>query len=292
MSYITAIDVSLNEGQEEMLRGNGYIQNPVNLEKRSSANPIYLWYKRGSSPGITRVQLSLYDAMTKGLKQAGYQMIDKDLNSRSGGTAIYLWYCCDSTGFDAPIVDFFLSTEPQEEAQLFRLGWERLACNLNRKSSGSRIYLWVKRERPMYLCDIKATKGFDADAELFNNSYIRIDENTNRGAGGPQVFIWYRQKADSSKAITDLQVSTNHSEYQRFEHSGYSLVDQDLNVGTGGDQINLWYKRDGHQAPIKTATLIIGRTYLLPYQRAGVKVIDKSLNTGNDGPKHYLSFYQ
>ncbi|XP_061592962.1 uncharacterized protein LOC133457675 [Cololabis saira] len=290
MSYITAIDVSLNEGEEEMLRGNGYIQIPVNTNIGNSGDKVYLWYMRGSSQGVTRVQLSFNDAMTKGLIEAGYQKIDKDLNAKTGGDQINLWYC--TVPNEVPIVDLFIATEAGDEAQLFRLGWERLACNLNRKAGGKRIYLWVKREKTMYLCDIMATKGFEKDQQLFKKGFIRIDETTNRAAGGPFIFIWYLQKADSHEAITDLQVSTTKEEVDFWKNNSYSLVDQDLNEGTDGNQINLWYKRKESSDPIKTATLIVKKFSALSYSRAGVQIIYRNLNQGNEGALEYLCFYQ
>ncbi|KAM4577539.1 uncharacterized protein PAE49_007302 [Odontesthes bonariensis] len=291
---IIEIKVSMNVNEEEQLRKQGFTPNPVNLNKRAGGNKIYVWYKRGSGAPITRIQVSYDEAMTGSLKTNRYIRVNGNLNAGTGGDGIYLWYTTGSSEYDIPIVDLFVSTEPQEESQLFQFDWERLSCNLNRKAGGSRIYLWVRREKPAYICDITATANFKEDHLLIQQGYIRVDENTNRGAGGKKVFIWYRQHPDRQKALTDLQISTNTSEMEKWQRKNYKRVDQDLNEGTTGPPVYLFYCKTGSNCgqPIKTASLIIGKTYSLPYERAGIQVIQENLNTGNDGAKLYLCFYQ
>ncbi|KAM9738176.1 uncharacterized protein ACNS7B_013607 [Menidia menidia] len=289
---ITDIKVSLNEAEEDQLRKEGFLQNPVNLNKRAGGDKIYLWYSTGSGSPITRIQISYSVDMSASLERAGYIKVDKDLNAGTGGDAIYLWYYKGSSEYDIPIVDLFVSSEPQEESQLFLFSWERLACNLNRRSSGLRIYLWVRKEKTAYISDITATADFQGDDELIKSGYVRLDENTNRGAGGKRVFIWYRQTTDSNRALTDLQISTSRHESEELARKHYKQVDQDLNEGAGGVKVFLWFKKQAGSDPIKTATLVIGRIYVLPYERAGVQAIEKSLNSGNDGAQVYLCFYQ
>ncbi|KAM4575687.1 uncharacterized protein PAE49_006116 [Odontesthes bonariensis] len=291
---IIEIKVSMNVAEEEQLRKQGFTQNPVNLNIGTSGFNIYLWYKRGSGAPITRIQVSYDEAMTGSLKTNRYMKVKGDLNAGSGGDGIYLWYTTGSSEYDIPIVDLFVSTEREVESQLFQFDWERLSCNLNRKAGGSKIHLWVKREKPAYICDITATANFKGDHLLIQQGYIRVDENTNRAAGGKKVFIWYRQHPDRQKALTDLQISTNTSEMEKWQRKNYKRVDQDLNEGTSGPPVYLFYCKTGSNCgqPIKTASLLIKKIGLASYEKAGVQVIQESLNTGNDGAPEFLCFYQ
>ncbi|KAK5623500.1 hypothetical protein CRENBAI_013435 [Crenichthys baileyi] len=287
--YITEIDISLNKSDEEHLKSNGFIQNPVNLNKESPGGKIFMWYKKGKCPGITRIQFTFNDHMSEGLAQAGYTQIKKDLNEGTGGDNINLWYYKGSTAHDIPVIDLFISTEREDEAQLFCLGWEKLGCDMNQGNGGCRIYLWVKRNHPVYINDISATADFHQDAVLFKEGYTRLDENTNRGAGGASVFIWYRLAINSQNAVRDLKISDNCN-----PPSNYKKVNQDLNQGTGGTPLFLYYtkEQDHKSRPIETISLIVKRIGCNPYRKAGVKVIDRNLNEGNEGVEEFLSFYQ
>jgi len=291
---ITDIKVSLNEAEEEQLLREGFTPNPVNLNKRAGGDKVHIWYKRGSGAAITKIQVSFNDDMIGSLMTNRYMKVDGDLNAGTGGDSIYLWYAGGCSEYDIPIVDLFVSTEPQGESQLFQFGWERLSCNLNRRSSGSRIYLWVRKEKPAYICDITATADFKEDFILIQQGYIRVDESTNRAAGGKKVFIWYRQHPDSQKALTDLQISTNPSEMEKWQRKHYEQVDQDLNDGTTGPPVYLFYSKNQSKSnpPIKTATLLVKKIGLASYEKAGVQVIQENLNIGNDGAAEFLCFYQ
>ena len=124
---------------------------------------------------------------------------------------------------------------------MLRNGWERLTCDLNRKSGGKWIHVWVKRERQTFVCDVAATDSFSSDEQMLRAGYIRMDEDTNRGADGNYVFIWYRQTIDPQRALTDLQVSTNSSERQVLAQRNDQKVNINLNEGTDS-AVYLWYK--------------------------------------------------
>ncbi|XP_047434385.1 uncharacterized protein LOC125004075 [Mugil cephalus] len=286
-TYITELAVSLNEAEESQLRKRNFQKIYVNLNQGAGENGIYLWYKTGSSGPITRIQFSFTSAMTKGLNDTGYTMIDKDLNAGTEGDNIYLWFYNGSSEYDVPIVSIDVTLT--DDAQKFKSGWERSACDLKRDAGGKMIYLWVKREKPTYICDITATEGFGGDDEHFKNGFIRVDEDISRGAGGSYVFIWFRLTTDSQKAIRDLQISLNHDQYVNYQNHGYQMVNMDLNQGTGGNQEFLWYKKDPMCGnPVKDFTLIVGSGFIAPFKRAGVVVIDKSVNTGN---RSYYDMY-
>ncbi|KAG8011110.1 hypothetical protein GBF38_005771 [Nibea albiflora] len=195
--------------------------------------------------------------MAVGLINAGYTKINKDLNAGAGGDQIYLWYFKGSTEYDTPIVEIDVTTNAQDEDSKFNNGWERLSCDLNRNAGGNRIYIWMKREKQTYICDVIATDSFGSDADYFQQGYIRLDEGINRGAGGVYVFIWYRQTTNQRNALTDLKVSNSDQEYQSLQQQNYKLVNVDLNQGTGGNQVYMWYKKEGIH-PIKAfAPLVI-----------------------------------
>ncbi|KAM9738177.1 uncharacterized protein ACNS7B_013608 [Menidia menidia] len=291
MTYVISdIKVSLNEAEEEQFRKEGFLQNPVNLNKGNSGNKVYFWYKSDFGTPITRIQFSINEDRTDTLYRAGYIKVDKDLNAGTGGDTIYLWYYRGSSEYDIPIVDLFVSTDRENEAQLFQYDWERLACNLNRKAGGTRMYLWVRREKIGYVCDITATSDFQGDDNLLKGGYVRVDENTNRAAGGSRVFIWYRQTTDSKKAVREIVVSGPGNKGT----TGYIKLDQDLNQGTTGIPLHLYYTRDDliSPKPIRTISLIVKKTGLKAYEIAGVRVIGTDLNSGNDGDALFLCFYK
>ena len=171
---------------------------------------------------------------------------------------------------------------------MLRNGWERLTCDLNRKSGGKWIHVWVKRERQTFVCDVAATDSFSSDEQMLRAGYIRMDEDTNRGADGNYVFIWYRQTTDPQRALTDLQVSTNSSERQVLAQQNYQKVNINLNEGTDGSAVYLWYKTGESNNPIKATILLLNPEAVTEYESQGVNVIRRNLNAGNKGWTEYL----
>ncbi|XP_038582066.1 uncharacterized protein LOC119908445 [Micropterus salmoides] len=291
--YITHLDVSLHEDEEQMLQSKGFKKINVDLNKGAGGNFIYIWYKKvRSAAPITRVQVTFNDDMGVGLIKAGYTKIPKDLNAGAKGDYIYLWYFRGSTKYDTPIVDIDVTTDAESEASKFSLDWERLVCDLNRKAKGNWIHAWVKRETQTYICDVTATNSYGSDIDYFQEGYIRMDEDTNRDAKGAFVFIWYRQTTDPDTALKDLQISTNGNERQAFQQQDYQPVSVNLNEGTGGDPVYLWYKKKEFKNPIKGITLLLNTAAVAEYEKAGVTVIKRNLNTGNKGSVEYLSVNQ
>lgn len=292
MAFITDLKVPLSKDEEDNLRAEGYLSVPGNLNKGTSGKKIHLWYKRGSNNGITAIQSSFNNAMSDGLHSANYTKINKNLNDGCGGDEVYLWFKNRSTEFDVPIMQLHVTTEEKDDAEMFGLGWERLACDLNRKAGGKWIHLWVQREKPTYICDIKATADYKGDANNFNAGWNRVDEDTNRGAGGAAVFIWYRQTHDESKDIKNVDVSTSSEEYSDLDGKGYTKVTQDLNQKTGGNQVYLWHKKDDTSEPIKAISLLVNNQAKEEYRKAKVPIIEKNVNEGNSGDPMFLCYYK
>lgn len=146
----------------------------------------------------------------------------------------------------------------------------------------------------MYICEVIATDSFTSDTDYLKAGYIRVDEDTNRGAGGNFVFIWYRQTTDPQRALTDLKVSINDEEYQRYQQENYTPVSVNLNQGTQGSKVYLWYKTEVGEDPIKTIILLLEckKSTVRRFERAGITVIEKDLNDGNQGHCEYLCVYQ
>ncbi|KAM9339584.1 uncharacterized protein ABDE67_017228 [Symphorus nematophorus] len=290
-NYITHLGVSLNEADEQMLQSQGFMKIDADLNKGAGGKYIYLWYKHGSA-AITRLQVTFNEEMAGGLITAGYTKIPKDLNSGAGGDDIYLWYFRGQTEYDIPIVGIDVTTKAEDEAQKFHSGWEKLACDLNRKAGGNWIHIWVKREKQTYIADITAINSYGLDNYYFQKGYIRLDEDTNRGAGGFFVFIWYLQTTDPQHALSDLNVSTDDSECQSLQQQNYHPVSVDLNDGTGGNKVYLWYKKDKINNPIKAITLLLNSAAVEAYEKVSLNVIKRDLNTGNRGRAEYLCVYQ
>ncbi|KAJ4938869.1 hypothetical protein JOQ06_028335 [Pogonophryne albipinna] len=279
-TYISELQVSLNAAEELNLKKRGFNIIDGNLNEGTGGNYIRLWYKHGSVP-ITKVQVSFNNNMADGLNNAGYTPIKKDLNAGAWGDYLYLWYSQGSGEFDTPIVDISVTTDAANEAEKFAFGWERVACDLNRDANGNLIHLWLKREKKTYICDVTATDSYGSDMDLFEKGYIRVDEDTNRGAGGAYVFIWFRQTTDPEKALKEIQVSINADQHLEFQQQKYKQVSVDLNQGTGGNQVFLWYKKRSN--PLKAIGLLLNKDVVKDDQEAGISVIPKNLNEGNNG---------
>ncbi|XP_042246769.1 uncharacterized protein LOC121882519 [Thunnus maccoyii] len=296
-NYITHLDVSLNVTEEQELKAQGFKIINDDLNKGALGKYIYIWYKKeDGAPPITRIQVTFNDDMAVGLRAAEYTKIDKDLNAGAAGDHIYLWYFRGGTEYDIPIVDIYVTTDAKDEGRKLKSGWERLACDLNRGNAGNYIHAWVKRERQTYICDVTATDSYKSDMKLFEDGYIRVDEDTNKGALGEYVFIWYRQTTDSRRALSDLQISTNDCQHQELQDQNYNKVVRcskyvNLNEGTIGHEVYLWYKQE-ESKPIKAITILVNPAAVEWYMQAGVKVIQRDLNTGNLGKTEYLCFYQ
>ncbi|KAL0979768.1 hypothetical protein UPYG_G00189400 [Umbra pygmaea] len=209
MEYITDIAVSTDANQEQGLSNQHFKMINVDLNKGTKGNPVYLWYKKGTTNPITRLQAAFTDEMKSGLTKAGYHHVNGNVNEGTGD-AIYFWYYKGITEYDNPIMDLKVTTAENEEAVYYRDGYEHLACDLNRNAGGNYIYLWVKKEKKMLVSDISVTTDYGLDERLFNQGYTRVDEDVNRGAGGTYSFIWYRQSQSQSNAITHLSLSTNN----------------------------------------------------------------------------------
>ncbi|XP_035861579.1 uncharacterized protein LOC118495954 [Sander lucioperca] len=292
-TYITQLDVSLHEDEEKKLQSQGFKKINVDLNKGAGGKYIYIWYKKESrSAPITGLQVTFNDDMAVGLINAGYTKIDKDLNAGARGYYLYLWYFRGSGEYHTPIVEIDVTTDAKSEAHKFLQDWERLDCDLNRGAGGNLIYAWVKREKQTYICDVSASDSYGSDTEYFLEGYIRVDEDTNRGANGAYVFIWYRQTTDSQRALRDLKVSTNDLHYQTLKQQGYTSVSVNLNEGTGGNKVYLWYKKRGCNNPIKAITLLLNTDVVQEYKKAGVTVIDRNINLGNNGHTEYLCVYR
>ncbi|XP_042246772.1 uncharacterized protein LOC121882520 [Thunnus maccoyii] len=292
-NYITHLDMSLNKTEEKELKSHGFKKIDVDLNEGAGGKQIYIWYKKESGvPPITRLQVTFNSDMIAGLREAGYTKIDKDLNAGARGDNIYLWYFsgCDKD-YDTPIVDMDVTIDAVPDSQKFGSGWERLACDLNRKAGGNWIHAWVKRERQTYICDVAATQTSILDLDLFQDGYIRVDENTNRGAGGVFLFIWYRQTTDPKLALNDLQISTNDSQFHDLKSKNYKQVSVNLNEGTKGNEVYLWFKQDEFKKPIKAITVLVNSDAMKAYDDAGLNVIKRNLNTGNKGTTEYLSVH-
>ncbi|XP_016334216.1 uncharacterized protein LOC107682515, partial [Sinocyclocheilus anshuiensis] len=235
---ITKLSVSTSKDEEEILGAQGYQLINVDLNQGAGGNQVLLWYKKecGNRP-VTRIQFSFNENMKPGLADAGYELVNRDLNAGVRGDHVFLWYFYGSTEYDIPIVNLQVTTDAKEEPALLQDGWERLGCDLNRNAGGNFIYLWVKREKPSYICEITASVDFSSDKLLFQMGYTRVDEHTNRGACGNPVFLWYRRTTDKSKALTALNISTSLQEVSKLQAEGFKKLSVNLNKGTSGKDV-------------------------------------------------------
>ncbi|XP_033975885.1 uncharacterized protein LOC117474003 [Trematomus bernacchii] len=287
-SYISQIDASLNAADEKKLQSEGFEKIDVDVNKGTAGSPVYIWFKRGSTP-ITRVQFSFADEMAAELKKFGFTKVDKNLNTGAGGDVIYLWYFKGSGEFDTPIVEIDVTLDPESEAQKFESGWEKLGCDLNRRAKGNWIYACVQREKQTYICNLNITENFESDQELFKEGYIRIDEDCTKGTGDSYVFIWYRQTIIPQRAIKDLQISNDDKKNLDLQRKNYQSVK--VNKKAGGNPLCLWYKNDGLKVYLSVFSILLNTAAVEAYKKAGIIVVeDFNLNEGTKGCVIYLYY--
>ncbi|KAK1882097.1 Glycine dehydrogenase (decarboxylating) [Dissostichus eleginoides] len=272
-TYVSELDVSLNAAEERDLKKRGFNIIDGNLNEGAGGYDIRLWSKRGPL-AITKVQVSFNDEMAVGLTKAGYTKIEKDLNAGAAGSYLYIWFLKGSGEFDTPIVDISVSTDATNEAEKFASGWQRVACDLNRKAEGNWIHVWLKREEQTYICDVDATDSYGSDIGLFQKGYIRVDEDTNRGAGGAYVFIWYRQTTDPEKAL------------RKYKSPSMLISIMNIRSKITSQWLLTWTK--GPEA----IALLLNEVASEDYPEAGIKLIEGNLNMGNKGSVEHLCFYQ
>lgn len=285
---ITDIAVSKNSAEEIQLFNQGFYKIDVNLNK--DGNSTYIWFKRQNYMApITRIQVSSNDDMSDGLSKAGYIKIERALT----GNYIFLWYLRGIGSFDIPIQNLEVSTSADNEAEMIKLGLERAGCNLSGVPDDW-VYLWMKREKKTYICDVTATNSNGSDVDLFQKGYIRIDETTNTIP--PPVFynspnfLWYRQTTDPKGTITDLKISTSLSEYQ---NQGYTRVNVNLNDG-GKTPVYLWYLKVESDrppyCPVRSMLLLLNKSAIEAYEKAGINVVQTNISFDNDEAPRFLCF--
>lgn len=229
--------------------------------------------------------------MARGLSQAGYT---KDSVIYTAEGPVWFWYFCGTSSNDIPIANLEFSYTPEDEVKWMKDGWEKVGCNVS-PFYGYSLYYWIKREKPVYICDVTVTNSYDKDADLFRDGYIRFDDPTNTLYSGFKStnFLWYRLTTDAKDAISDLKISTNPDEFQQYHLQGYTRIDANLNEGTGGRTVFLYYKNPmqlSSSCTVSSMALITHKFILPDFQEAGIQVIEKNINENNCGAERYLCF--
>ncbi|XP_058870711.1 uncharacterized protein si:dkey-30j10.5 isoform X2 [Acipenser ruthenus] len=271
--FVSKVDISLNENEENVLLQKNYTKIDVDLNKNARGNYIYLWYKKECNPctAITRIQFSFKSEMETGLMQAGYTKIEKDLNAGARGDYIYLWYFCGNTEFDQPITDLHVTVDAAEEKlQFSQKGWEKSSCDLNRGNKGNWIYLWMKRETEAFVQDLAVTTQFGEDQYLLSQGYTRVDDDLNRGAGGAYVFLWWRKSTEKNKPVTGIDVSTDPEQELYLQRQGYTKIPVDCNKGARGNYIYIWYHTSSCDIPLTTVTISVKKISDGAFEEAGL----------------------
>ncbi|KAL4009750.1 hypothetical protein ACER0C_003602 [Sarotherodon galilaeus] len=236
---------------------------------------------------ITELQVSLDTNEEDLFHQQGFTKNDVNLNQGARGNTIYLWH---KKGSCPGITTIQFSFSNEMAQGLIKAGYEKIPKNLNEGAGGDKIYLWYsKSENNVPIVDIDVTKDANDEAQKFKGNWERLACDLNRNDGGKPTYLWVKREKQTyirdiktTDAFRDLKISITKSDYENYEQEGYQPVKQDLNKGTGGNEVFLWYKKDiCSKNPIKAVTVITNSGAVGPYQRAGVNVIQESLNTGN-----------
>ncbi|KAK7899298.1 hypothetical protein WMY93_020151 [Mugilogobius chulae] len=286
--YITDLAISTTYHEEEGLKNQGFSLLKINLNEGTGAgNDNYVWFKRGDrANAITRVQVTYHSEMETGMDK--FIKLERDINTGTTGVPIHMWFSRAIGDFDNPILDLAVTTETAGEVNYMkkeRGEWEKVGCNLNLDAGGKHVYLWVKREKPFYICDVIATVDFQRDQELFSTGYTRVDESTNLTVQqGKDVFIWYRRTSEQVKALSALNISITPEKYAELKRLGYDRLEVNLNENTGGSPAYLWYKSLPNQDKVKRLVLLLNWRCVEQYKAAGINVIERNLNTGNTTP--------
>ncbi|KAK9531094.1 hypothetical protein VZT92_010542 [Zoarces viviparus] len=239
-TYISHLDVHHHDADEKKLQSGGFRKLNVDLNKGAGGKSSFLWYKTGSrSAAITKIQLTFNAQMSVGLIKAGYTKIPRPICHVPGADPIYIWFFQGSTEYDIPIVDLCITDNPANEALLFREGWERVSCDLNRKAGGDWVYFWVKRELQTYICDVAITDSPTSDEKYLRDGYIRLDEDAHMGleatssSSGIPMYLWYK-KEGSNTPIKTIILLLNIDSVPVFEKAGVTVIKKSLNAGIKG----------------------------------------------------------
>ncbi|KAG9261629.1 hypothetical protein AMEX_G25214 [Astyanax mexicanus] len=307
------IQISISPQDEEKFKNKHYTKVQGDLNSGTSGKPMLIWYKKESLSSINRIQFSFRPEMEAGLTAANFFKIDKNLNAGTDGDQIFLWYMSGTTEFDVSIVDLRVTISVTEEPGLFKSGWERLGCDLNRSTDGDPVYLWVKRNKQTYISDIRGSESFSLDTDNFNAGFFRVDEDTNLGveSAGASVFLWYQHTTDAdahgrrwhwgrgghfkisicapadASGMTALRVSCCDDDERDLKRKHFVKVDTNLHYGKCENAVYLWYK-PGETSKIQYFTLLVGEEARKAYMAAGCNVVEKNLN--NCGTPLYIAY--
>lgn len=280
MSNIIDLQISVNKAEEEMFIADGFRSVPGNLNKGNGGNAICLWYRRGKGRGITRIEFSFNNKMSENLNSAGYHKIEKNLNTGAGGEETYLWYYkqdeSSSTSHYDRIMALHVTTQADDEPQLYRLGWERVGYDLNQKPEEPSVHLWVRRSKATYIYDVKVCVNFDEDLENLKSGYIRVAETTNRNSSEEKAFIWYRETDDPNIAITGLLVSSDDC-----TPNNYKKLDRELSTDIAGKKTFLWYTSSDEFSPIRGVTVLTKDSAVKANKDAGNHVVPVDPNSSS-----------
>lgn len=274
--YITELAVSSSGSEAEGLLKEGFKKIPIDLLQDNHQYSIYLWYKTGDIGGITKIQLTYMGDMQSGLSTMKYKRLEHDLSGGNRKNPVNLWYYKGTTKSDVPIVELQVSTDPGNEAMMFSRTWERLACDLTLTDKETKFYLWMRREKPTFICEINATEDHTRDVGMLQMGWTRMDVIVNTAKGGGPIFIWYLLTTDSSEAIKDIKVSKTKADEEYYKDQDYFPVRLDLNQWCCWSPEYLWYKKTGPKDPIKVVTMIPPSS-MQQYEREAATVMKKML---------------
>lgn len=234
--------------------------NYIPFDFNSGANGEYCYigynYTKTASNAITKLIVSRQNKETIEVDGVQYTRVGYDsLNEDTDGTDIYLYYTKDKrfgNGIKKLSGSFDSQLPNDEDIWDYVTDDNYETANLN-EGVGRPCYLFQdvdgKKTINKYVTDIIVSsrdKKDNAIDNIYDNNFTNyIDFDFNKGAGGEYCYLGYKNTIDSSKAITNMIVSTDNKEIIIVDGVQYTRVGYDtLNEDTNGTDIYLYYTRD------------------------------------------------
>lgn len=272
----------------------GYSVYPIDLNKNSGGDFIYLCVQRGGSSRVYALEI----VQGKNADcRSQWEMESVDLNSRAGGEYLYLCklrrnlvtqkdpYTGKKIGDAITDIRVYATKENNQKPLA---GFTKIPVDLNKGAGGDYIYLYYRTSATdTWVTGVNVISGSNSSITC-QNGWSKIPVDLNEGSGGKFIYLCYKE-AKNVTGISTLNAVTGKG---KKCPSTYTTINMDLNVGSGGEYVYLCYaKGGGYIADIQIFSTNFEQrgTIQIP---TGYQRVNKDLNSGAHGKYIYIYYRQ
>ncbi|KAK9963847.1 hypothetical protein ABG768_007008 [Culter alburnus] len=188
---IVELEVTKAAKEEPALLKDGWERLGCDLNRNASRTIIYLWVKREKTSYIQEIAATVDFSSDKHMFELGYTRVCEDTNRNAGGkNLVFLWYRC-TTDKSKALTDLNISTSLQEESKLQKEGYKVLSVDLNKGTTGKKVYPWYKKEGDQPIQAMVLLINRDAWDEYKKAGINFIEKNLNEGNGDCAMYMAY-----------------------------------------------------------------------------------------------------